>query len=141
MEYLDGRRDIAATLQIPEGRAYTFGFLNLAAPSKSTNADMELFGAMASCLSKSNNLMAVAMPQFGYKKGQLYMASRLVEDMFVLRGLKMDLKWALSFKSKAGARDTRSLVCDGRLVVPTEIKEADFVFKNTPHRPRPHRDG
>ena len=40
------------------------------------------------------------MPQFGYKKGRLYMASQLVEDMFVLRGLNVDFKWALPIQVK-----------------------------------------
>ena len=78
------------------------------------------------------NLVAVLLPQFAYKKGQLYLASRSVEDIFLMRGLNIDMKWALPFKSKIDVRDNRPLMYDGRLVVPTQTKESDFVFKNTP---------
>eukprot|EP00974_Lingulodinium_polyedra_P106299 10287932-Lingulodinium_polyedra.AAC.1 len=49
-----------------------------------------------------------------------------------MRGLNIDMKWALPFKSKIDVRDNRPLMYDGRLVVPTQTKESDFVFKNTP---------
>ena len=94
--------------------------------------DLEFFGAFASCIAQGQNLTAVVMPQFAYKKGQLYMASRAVEDVFINRGLPIDVKWAIPFKTKCDSRDSRPLVYDGRLVVPAGIKECDFVFKNTP---------
>jgi len=71
------------------------------------------------------------MPQFAYKKGQLAMASRSVEDLFINRGLQMEYKWALVFNQKPDSRDNRSLVYDGRLITP-EVDPNDFVFKNTP---------
>ena len=49
-----------------------------------------------------------------------------------MRGLNIDMKWAFPFKSKIDVRDNRPLMYDGRLVVPTQTKEHDFVFKNTP---------
>ena len=47
------------------------------------------------------------MPQFAY------IASRKIEDLFIDRGLNMG-----------------SLVYDGRLIVPTDVKADDFVFRN-----------
>ena len=80
---------------------------------------------------QGQNLMAVVMPQFAYKKGQLAMASRSVEDLFINRGLPMDDKWALVFDQKPNSRDNRSLIFDGRLITP-DVNPNDFVFKSTP---------
>ena len=55
------------------------------------------------------------MPQFAYKKGQLHIASRKIEDLFIDRGLNMG-----------------SLVYDGRLIVPTDVKADELVFRNVP---------
>ena len=92
-----------------------------------------MYGTRTSALVSGNlhNLVAVLMPQFAYKKGLLYLASRPVEDIFLMRGLNIDMKWALPFKSKIDARENRPLMYDGRLVVPM-TQESDFVFKNTP---------
>ena len=132
MEFLQWRKSLAANLQIPEERGYTFALCNLSSPSMSQANDLSFYGSCASCMAKGQNLMAVIMPQFAYKKGQLYMVSRSIEDIFINRGLVMDSKWAIVFKQKSDNRDNRSLVCDGRLIVPTDVKEQDFVFKNTP---------
>ena len=81
---------------------------------------------------QGKNLMAVIMPPFAYKNGQLYMASRSVEDIFINRGLQIDHKFAILFKEKSDNRDKRPLVYDGRLILPTGVKDHDFVFRNTP---------
>ena len=47
---------------------------------------------------QGQNLMAVTMPQFAYKNGHLYMASRSVQDIFINRGLQIDHKFAILFK-------------------------------------------
>ena len=98
MEFLNWRKTLAANLQIPEERGYTFALCNLAAPSISLTIDFTFYGSCASCLVQGQNLMAVVMPQFAYKKGQLYIASRAIEDLFINRGLQMDCKCALIFK-------------------------------------------
>ena len=82
-------------------------------------------------MAQGQNLMAVVMPQFAYKKGQLAMASRSVEDLFINRGLPMDDKWALVFDQKPNSRDNRSLMFDGRLITPDVNPNDRFVFKNT----------
>ena len=132
MEFLQWRKSLATNLQIQEQRGYTLALCNLSAPSMSQANDLAFYGSLASCLVQGQNLMAVVMPQFAYKKGHLYMASRTIEDLFINRGLQMDCKWAIVFKQKSDNRDNRSLVFDGRLIVPTDVKENDFVFKNTP---------
>ena len=66
------------------------------------------------------------MPQFAY------IASRKIEDLFIDRGLNMDCKCAIIFKEKCDNRDARPLVYDGRLIVPTDVKPDDFVFRNVP---------
>ena len=132
MEFLQWRKSIVTNLQIPEERGYTFALCNLSAPSMSQGNDLAFYGSCASCLVKGQNLMAVVMLQFAYKKGQLYIVSRSIEDIFINRGLNMDSKWAIVFKQKSDNRDSRPLVYDGRLIVPTDVKEHEFVFKNTP---------
>jgi hypothetical protein len=114
MDFLNWKKSLAARHQIPEERGYTFALLNLSAPSISTTNDMAFFGSCAQTMVQGQNLMAVIMPQFAYKKGQLAMTSRAVEDLFINRGLQMDYKWALVFNQKTDSRDNRSLVFDGR---------------------------
>ena len=134
MGFVNRKEGIATSLQIPEERMHTFALLNLIAPSTTSSSDYDLYGTLASALASGNlqNLLAVIMPQFAYKKGQLYLASRSVEDIFLMRGLNIDMKWALPFKSKIDQRESCPLMYDGRLVVPTQTKECDWVFKNTP---------
>ena len=116
MEFMNWKKELSAKLLISEERGHTFSCLNLAAPSMSTAVDMDFFGACASCMSKGQNLMAVIMPQFSCTKGQLYMQSRMIEDLFVNRGLSIDSKWAIPFKGKTDMKDNRPLVYDGRVV-------------------------
>ena len=47
-------------------------------------------GACASCMARAQNLMSVTMPQFAHKDGQIYMASRSIEHLFINRALQMD---------------------------------------------------
>lgn len=132
MEFLNWRNALSTSLQIPEERGCTFAFCNLTAPIMSQAHDLALFRACASCMAQSQNLMAVIMPQFAHKKGQLYMVSRSIEDLFINRALQMDCKFAIVFKQISDNWNNRSLVYDGRLIVPTDVKDNDFVFKNTP---------
>ena len=132
MQFLKWRKSLADSLQIPEERGYTFALCNLAAPSLSHSKELQLFGACGSCMSKGQNLMAVIMPQFSYKRNQNYPAQRMVEDLYITRGLGLDAKWALVFNKKSDTRDNRCLVYDGRLIIPMEVKDADYVFKNVP---------
>ena len=97
LDFMAWKKELSATLQIPEERGHTFSCINLAAPSMSSSLDMDFFGGCASCMSKGQNLMAVIMPQFTYKKNQLYILSRSTEDLFVNRGLAVDCKWAIPF--------------------------------------------
>ena len=131
VEFLNWKKQLATGLKIPEERGYTFALLNVSAPSISGTNDMAFFGSCAQTMVQGQNLMAVIMPQFAYKKGQLAMASRAVEDLFINRGLAMDNKWALVFNHKPDSRDNRSLVFDGCLITPNGNPN-DFVFKNTP---------
>ncbi len=110
VQFLHWKKEIAASLQIPEERGFTFALCNNAAPSMSNNADMAYHGSVACAMAQGQNLMAVIMPQFSYKKGQLYLANRMVEDIFVLRGLTLDSKWAVTFKEKSDTRDARPLM-------------------------------
>ena len=86
LDFMAWKKELSATLQIPEERGHTFSCLNLAAPSLSPSFDMEFFGSCA--------LMAVIMPQFSYKRGPIYILSRMVKDIFVSRGLAIDSQWA-----------------------------------------------
>ena len=132
MQFLKWRKSLADSLQIPEERGYTFALCNLASPSLSHAKELQLFGACGPCMSKGQNLMAVIMPQFSYKRHQNYLAHRMVEDLYITRGLGLDAKWALVFNKKSDTRDNRCLVYDGRLIIPMEVKDIDYVFKNVP---------
>ena len=50
MDFLQWRKSLAAHLQIPEDRGYTFALCNLAAPSVSQTIDFTFYGSCASCL-------------------------------------------------------------------------------------------
>ena len=106
MDFLNWKKSLAARLQIPEEHGYTFALLNLSAPSISGTQDMAFFGSCAQTMVQGQNLMAVIMPQYAYKNGQLYVASRSVEDIVINRGLQIDHKFAILFKEKSDNRDT-----------------------------------
>ena len=52
-------------------------------------------------MARGQNLTALIMPQFAYKKGQLYIASRTVEDIFINRGLQIEYNFAILFNEKS----------------------------------------
>ena len=91
---------------------------------------------------QGQNLAAARMHQWCAcsEEGELHktdskdvQARRWIEDIFINRGLPLNFKCAISLKETCDNGDSCSLVLDGRLIVPTEVKESDFVFKNTPH--------
>ena len=71
------------------------------------------------------------MPQFTYKKGQLYLAEEAVFTMMSKRSLDFDRKFGLLFQERTDARDSRILVYDGRIVVPFGTKDKDYIFKDS----------
>ena len=83
---------MAANLQIPEERGYTFALCNLAAPGVSMRVDLVFYGSCASCMAQGQNLMAVVMPQFAYTNSQLALSSQSVEDNFINCGLPMETR-------------------------------------------------
>ena len=50
MDFLNWKKSLAARLQIPEERGYTFALCNLAAPSMSQANDLVFYGSFASCM-------------------------------------------------------------------------------------------
>ena len=79
----------------------------------------------------SKGISAVIMPQFTYKKGQLYLAEEAVFTMMSKRSLDFDRKFGLLFQERTDARDSRILVYDGRIVVPFGTKDKDYIFKDS----------
>lgn len=108
------------------------GLLNWVAPCTLTSADMDLQANMASWIlgANPNNLVLLLMPQFCYKKGQLWIADGLVHKLLGSRPLNMDKKFALQFKERPDSRDTRPLLYDGRCLVPVGTKDSDYLFRD-----------
>ena len=74
--------------------------MNEIAPSLIPAQHIEFLGLLVPAMvqPKLQNYVAVLMPQFVYKKGQLSISTRTVEDLFLLSGLNMDTKWVLRFE-------------------------------------------
>ena len=50
-----------------------------------------------------------------------------MEDIFIGRGLRNDQKCAIVFKAKCDDRDSRPLVYDGRLIMPTDMEAEEYT--------------
>ena len=59
MEFLNWRKTLAADLQIPEERGYTFALCNLSAPSMSQGNDLTFYGSCASCMAQGLSLIHI----------------------------------------------------------------------------------
>ena len=92
------------------------GLLNWVAPSTLKTEDMELHANMASWILSSNvnSMVLTLMPQFTYRRGQLWVQDAMVQKLLSTRPLNMDKKFALQFKERPDCRDTRPLLYDGR---------------------------
>ena len=99
-----------------------------------TSQDLDLEANMLSHIAASNpcSLSAVLMPQFSYKKGQLFLVEDMVRALLKERALNFDRKFALVFKEKHDKRDQRSLCYDGRAIPSrdSESGETPFQFQN-----------
>ena len=134
-EFSKWKKDILGTIQVQETSAHTVAVVNLAAPSLTSANDLEMYSGLTQglmCGHPGNDLCAILMPQFTYKKGQLYIATRMVEDVFINKGLNIDAKFSIPFKEKVDARDSRPLSYEGRLAVPGHVEDSDYIFKKTP---------
>lgn len=49
-------------------------------------------------------------------------------DLLSHRSLNCDHKFALLFSESTDVRDSRSLSCDGRIVIPVGVKDAEYPF-------------
>ena len=76
-------------------------------------------------------LALVLMPQFAYKQVELWLAEQMVMQVLVDRRLMANRKWALMFQELVDARDRRPLVYDGRVVVPMEWVEKDYLWASS----------
>ena len=107
-----------------------FGFLNWIAPCTQPSASLvEQANMMSQVVTLSEkNIRLTLNPQFTYKRGQLYLSEKMTTDLLVQRGLNFDNKWSINFETKPDARDGRPLMLDGRIIIPSGIKEAEFLF-------------
>ena len=105
-------------------------FLNWVAPSMLSSEDLDVQSNLMSMIMSGNDksMGLVMMPQFTYKKGQLFLVENMVRQMLSSRMLNFDTKFALNFKEKRDLRDGRPLCYDGRIVVPLSYNPADYLW-------------
>ena len=70
------------------------------------------------------------LPQFTYKKGQLYLHEIAVLNALSNAFLNFDKSWVLPFQSRKDARDSRPLTYPGRAVVGVAVEEKDWLFRS-----------
>ena len=107
------------------------GFGNWAAPCMINSDELELQISMASWVTamSPNNITAIIMPQFCWKKGQLFLAERMITNLLSQQLLNFDTKFGLPFRKKPDARDERPLFYDGRILMPAMTDKKEWLFK------------
>ncbi|CAK9007782.1 unnamed protein product [Durusdinium trenchii] len=81
------------------------------------------------CNNSSKRLGAVILPQFTYKKGQLYLHEIAVLQSLNNASLNFDKTWVLAFETRKDSRDNRPLTYPGRAVCGCGVEEKDWIFK------------
>ena len=78
-----------------------------------------------------HNIVAVLIPAFTYKRGQLWSTEHAHMRMLYDRGLNLDTKFTLMFEEKTDARDGRPCQLEGRILMPLAPKD-DYIWKRCP---------
>ena len=126
------RVEMASKHRINEKDIVTIAVANWTAPSTIKAGTLELQANMLNAVATQGEkgICLVLNPQFSYKKGQLYLAEKMVVNLLSKRSLDFDRKFGLVFKERTDQRDSRSLIYDGRVVVPFSVKESEYFFKD-----------
>jgi hypothetical protein len=69
------------------------------------------------------------MPEFTYKKGQLWMVEGSCIKSLATQGINVDRSCTLQFKERLDTRDNRPLSYKCRLMFPGGLKDADCMWK------------
>ena len=115
---------------IPRDNILTMGIVNWVAPSMIHHEHFEMQANIISmlCNGHVHNIMPILMPQFSYKRGQLYIADEMVNKVLSAREINVDAKFGLVFEGRPDARDSRRLIYDGRVAVPHGISEDGYIW-------------
>ena len=124
--------EIASKHHINEKDIVVIGVVNWTAPCTISSNTFELQANMINAIATSGEkcIVAVLNPQFSYKKGQLYLAEKMVNQHLIKRSLDFDKKFGLLYKERTDTRDGRLLIYDGRLIMPFGVKETEYFFKD-----------
>jgi hypothetical protein len=131
--YLKFRSDCVKSFGLLEEKLATVGYCNWVAPCTISSENLTLQSNLLALVSNSGdqNISLVLMPQWAYKKGQLFLCENTVRKLLTERSLNIDLKYALIFNEKKDTRDLRPLMYDGRIIVPTGGVPSNFFFKKS----------
>eukprot|EP00959_Pyramimonas_sp_CCMP1952_P470248 9496306-Pyramimonas_sp.AAC.5 len=126
------KAEIATKHHINDKDIIVIGIVNWTAPTTISSSVMDLQANMIGAIATGGDkaITAILNPQFAYKKGQLYLAERMVNQHLIKRNLDFDKKFGLVFKERTDTRDGRLLIYDGRIVVPFGAKDAEYFFKD-----------
>lgn len=78
-----------------------------------------------------NHLSMVILPQFGYQKGQLWVAEHHCLKSLSNAGLNVDKTFTLQFSARLDQRDTRPLNYHGRILTSLGMQEKSWLFRNS----------
>ena len=82
------------------------------------------------CNNSARRLGLVMLPQFTYKKGQLYLHEIAVLNALSSASLNFDRSWVLAFEARKDSRDSRPLTYPGRAVCGVSVEDKDWLFKS-----------
>ena len=130
--YQQLQKSIAVKHHIDQKDVVTIAIVNWVAPCSINSQALDLQANLIGMLAGANekNIMPVLLPQFAYKKGQLYLTEQMVTNLLATRGLNFDHKFGLLFADRVDSRDNRLLIYDGRIVVPFGCKDDEYYFRN-----------
>eukprot|EP00959_Pyramimonas_sp_CCMP1952_P062273 1301904-Pyramimonas_sp.AAC.1 len=126
------KAEMASKHHINEKDIIVIGVANWTAPTTISSQAFENQANMLSAIATSGekSIAVVLNPQFSYKKGQLYLAEKMVNQHLIKRSLDFDKKFGLVFKERTDMRDGRLLIYDGRIVTPFGVKDSEYFFKD-----------
>ena len=105
-------KHVKTTFNVSSEKIAVWSLLNWVAPSILSSQDLDVQSSLLSMIMSANDksMGLVMMPQFTYKKGQLFMVENMVRQLLSSRALNFDTKFALNFKEKRPARRQTTLL-------------------------------
>lgn len=108
--------------------------LNWVAPSSIKNSTLTTQASTTACILNNSrkNTGVCLLPEFTYKKGQLWMLEASCIKSLATQGVNLDRSCTLQFKERLDARDVRPLSYKGRLMFGQGVNVNDSPWKKTP---------